>query len=283
MKKASLYLLVSSLLLPVVGRADCDSGAIVMKRETGFSISIGSKNQTSNSSSLSMNVPLTVNGKSACYRSQNSFELQTEEIDSKNKFKLTIKPSKVDFENVPEPHTKEYFYIETNPEIPQLTKIHHMTFICSGEIPLSVEANSQTHLELLMKQNEISVSHHMVFATGIAAQNLNRNRKENLNQETFSFFKKLYEQGTHEALEDAPKCENNIPSIISSTSINSLSNIHQQIAQSYTTMKTDVINGCAKNFSNKMKDYLIQNISKNESIGGFKLKKKRKSIILERK
>jgi hypothetical protein len=150
-----------------------------------------------------------------------------------------------------------------------------MSFICSGDVPLSVEAVSDRYLDVMVKSNQAEVNVTHVFATGAAAENLNAGKKGiSNNQETFDFYSKLYEKKAEHSLEDAPKCDYNIPSIISETSIQVLSKVHREIASSYTTMGAKVVNGCTKDFSEIMKDYLFENYKQNETLSSFKLKKK---------
>lgn len=111
-------------------------------------------------------------------------------------FELTIKPVKAEFVNVPNPHVKQYLFIEMNPSIPGHSMVHHMSIICSGDIPLSVEAFSDS-TEQLKAKSQTTVNATMVFASGEAAKNLFAGRNHSTaNQTTFDFFQSLYKQIT---------------------------------------------------------------------------------------
>lgn len=215
---------------------------------------------------------MSIDGKPACYRKLSKLSIETEEKTDKNKMEIVLTPLKAEFENVPDAHVKQYLFIEKHPTIPQLTKFHTMSFVCSGSIPLSVEASSDLYLEVLQK-SEQRVSVQQVFATGQAAEILRR-KSSSTNQETFNFFSKIYEGRAQRQLEAAPNCEYNIPSILSESSVQILSNVHREIASSYTTLGVQVANGCTKDFSEQMKEYLVENYKSNESLKEFKVKKK---------
>lgn len=274
MKKAIISFFLAFLSLSSVTlQAACNTGAIVYKHQTGFGISLGggeSKNNYSDSSSI--NVPLTINGELACYRKKTKFSLKAENSKDSDTGKILITPMKTEFENIPDPSSKQYLIVESNPDKLE-TKFHLLSFVCSGELPLSIEANSDRYSKILLDSNKASVEVHMVFATGKAAENLNRGRVSD-NQETFDYFGKIYKEKTHKELESLPCCGQKVPSILSSTSINSLSGIERAVASSFTTMGARVPNGCSKEFSDSMKDYLLENYEKNDSLKKYKVKKK---------
>lgn len=279
--KPALFLL---LLLPIETFAKCNTEAIEYINSSGFSISFGSGNSSKAGSIESVNVPMTIDGKAACYRKTSKFEIKDEQKKGETEMQISVSPLKVEFENIPSPHVKQYLFIEKNPENPFYTKFHTMSFICSGDIPLSVEATSDRYLDVMVKSNQAEVKVTHFFATGQAAENLNKTKKgSSNNQATFDFYSKLYQEKTQRELEDAPKCEYNIPSIISETSIQVLTNVHREIASNYTTMGAKVVNGCTKDFSESMKNYLYENYKDNETLSSFKVKKKSKALIISAK
>lgn len=282
--KNHLRLLTGLLFLaPNLVSAKCNTGAIEYVNETGFGISFGGGSSSSFEQQQSINIPMTINGEAACYRKKTSLKFNSEENKKGNFRNILITPMDIEFENVPEAHVKQYIYVETDPTNKALTKFHSMRFICSGNIPLSVEAVSDKYLKILSDE-QASVQVATVFATGIAAQNLNQGKKaKSNNQETFDFFAKLYKNKTQRAIEEAPKCEYNIPSVFSETTISALTDVHREIASNYTTMETKVVNGCTKDFSEAMANYQLENFKDNESLKDFKVKKKAfsKKILME--
>jgi hypothetical protein len=247
--------------------------AIIMKHESGFGISFGSGGgKSSFNDAHSVNVPLTINGEPACFRKKNSFNIKTEEKTDITKGKLVISPLEVEFENVPESHSKQYIFADKSND-PFQTKFYTMSFVCSGEIPLSVDATSDSYLEVAAKSNSAEVSISSTFAIGAAADNLKKKRNDPKAEATFNFFSEKYGFENIEKV-DQVCCNQKIPSILTSTTINSLTGVERAIASTFTTMGSRVPNGCSKDFSTKMKNYLIENVDQNESLEPFKKSKK---------
>lgn len=270
--KQALFLL---FLIPFEAFSKCDTGSVQYINQSGFGISFGSGSSSHVGQKQTVNVPMMIDGQAACYRKTSKFEIKNEEKEKESSMQISVSPLKVEFENVPDPHVKQYLFIEKNPENPFYTKFHTMSFICSGDVPLSVEAASDSYLDVMVKsqQPEVKVTH--FFATGQAAENLNMAKKGmSNNQPTFDFYTKLYQQKTQRELADAPKCEYNIPSIMTETTIEALADVHRRIAMNYTTLGAKVVNGCTKDFSESMKNYLIENYKENETLSSFKVKKK---------
>lgn len=263
-----------SLFITAPLHAACNTGAIVYKKQTTYGISIGgggAKSEWGDSSSI--NVPLTINGQQACFRKKTKFTLKAENSQNVDEGKITISPMKTEYENIPEPSTRQYLFVEKNAEKIS-TKFHIMSFICSGEIPLSIEATSDSYAKVLQNSSQVNVSVTTVFATGQAAENLNKAKIKYAASETFSFFSKLYKEKTLKELDAIPCCGQKIPSIISDTSITALSGIERTIASSFTTMGSEVPNGCSKDFMSSMESYLLENFENNDSLKDYKVKKK---------
>lgn len=254
--------------------AKCDTGNIVYKRESGFGISLGSGGVKSNfNESTSINVPLSINGEPACFRKKNKFSLKAENSSEIDKGKINISPMKLEFENVPDPSVRQYIFVEKNEDKLQ-TRFHTMSFVCMGEIPLSVEAVSDSYSKIFLESKMVNTSVTTVFATGAAADNLKTARMALSSQETFDFFAKLYKKNNQKELDQSLCCGQKVPSIISDTSINSLSGIERSIASSFTTLGARVPNGCSKEFSTEMKSYLLENYEQNDSLKDYSVKKK---------
>lgn len=189
---------------------------------------------------------------------------------------MTISPMKVEFENIPAPHYKQYIFVEKTTDSLQ-TKIFTMNFICTGEIPLSIESMANS-LFNIQNSNNVNVESSNVFATGAAAKNLNTHSGKN-SSEAFSFFTQMYQNKptvNNASAADLPCCNDiKIPSIISQSSVNALSGMEKAIASQFTTLASNVPNGCSNDFSQKMKAYLLENYGENESLKDFKINKKR--------
>ena len=253
--------------------AACNTGAIVYKRESGFSLSFGTgSSKTEAGDATSINVPLTINNQQACFRKKSAFTLKAENSKDIDKGTIRISPLNVEFENVPDPSTKQYLFVEKSADRMQ-TKFHLMSFICTGEIPLSVEAVSDSYSKLISSSNSVNVNFHQVFATGRAADIISQNGMVISSQETFDFFGKVYKDQTQKELDIPPCCGQKVPSILSDLSINALSGVERKIASSFTTLGARVPNGCSKEFSSAMSNYLLDNYEKNDSLKDYKVKK----------
>ncbi len=268
------YLFLGLLFIGFKTQAACNTGAVEYKHQTGFGISFGSGGVKSNySEGMSINVPLSVNGEPACFRKKNKFALKAENSAEKDQGKITISPMKLEFENVPESSARQYLFVEKNADRNQV-KFHTMSFVCMGEIPLSIEATSDSYSKILLNSKVISTNFSTTFATGAAADNLKTGRMALSSQGTFDFFAKVYKEKSNKELESNLCCGQKVPSIISDSSINVMAGIERTIASSFTTMGARVPNGCSKDFSTVMNQYLLENFEQNDSLKDYSVKKK---------
>lgn len=278
MKNSIIILAFAILTTNAHAKSNCMTGAIYMYKETGFGISFGGgKSGASFGETSYINVPLSINGEQACFAKKTAFAMKSESKKNKaDKNKITITPMTIDFENVPDAHQKQYVFVEKNKD-DMLTTFHVMSFVCAGEIPLSVEATSDSVSKIINLSDEISVKAATIFATGKAAENLHKGKGgKTSSQPTFDFFSKIYLDKTHkELVEGMPCCTDyRIPSILTDTSIRSLTNVERAITSSFTTMNSKVPNGCSKDFTETMKNYQLENFADNESLKDYKIKKK---------
>jgi hypothetical protein len=295
MKKINFVIVPALLLLPTLSWAWCSKGGIIVQHSTEFGVSFGSGGSSSNSSDQqSINVPLSIDGKEACFRKKTSFTLRAEDTVKREKVKsegrVIITPMTVDFRNVPSPHFKQYIYAERNPDISK-AKFHVMGFICSGSMPLSIEAHSDLYAKLVEKSAKSSngvTEISFTIATGAAAEALERNRPKPKkgavsSKETFDTFLNIYRQKANHSLEDVPVKHANIPNLLMESSVSSLGDLERKIATKFTTMGPKVINGCSKIFSEVMSDYQVENIKNNPSLKSFNIGKKgfSKNIVID--
>lgn len=261
-----------------LAEAKCNTKAIGYYNQSGFGISFGGGGSSAGYyDKNTINVPLSINGEQACFKKVNAFKMKSEKKkDKAEENSIVITPMKTEFEKIPSAHQKQYIFVEKNPS-KLLTKFHVMSFICAGEIPLSIEATSDTVLKIHTQADSVDIKVAHVFATGAAAENLNKGNKGNTaSRETFDFFSKLYmEKSQKELSADKPCCtEYKVPSIISDTSIHALSGVERAIASSFTTMASNVPNGCSNDFATSMKNYQLENYEANDSLQDYKVKKK---------
>lgn len=144
----------------------CNSGAIIISRETGFGFSSsGTHNSNINQN---VNVPVFVDGKSGCWEQRGGLGFNVEE----KKREMSITVPKAKFKNIPNARIDSYAVIERH-ENNLYASI--ATFVCSGESVLSVEAFEGSVMEAKALQR-ISTRSSTVLATGTAASHLAANR-----------------------------------------------------------------------------------------------------------
>lgn len=268
--------ILSSLFISTSIWAKCNTGAIGVYHQTGFGISFGGGGSSSGSFDKNVtNVPLTINGELACFKKTSKFDIKGEsKKGGEQKNKMVLTKMKLEYENIPNPHFRQYIFIE-NDSNPLLRKIHQMSFVCSGEIPLSIEATSDHVLKVLSDNSSASVNVSHVFATGAAADNLKKTNFKLSTQPTFDFFKQLYKEKTTKEMASAACCNDaRIPSILSDTSIRALAGVERTVASSFTTMGAEVPNGCSADFIKTMNNYLLENYKENESLTDYKISEK---------
>lgn len=271
----TLILSFSILLTFAEAQAKCNTQVVGYHKQSGFGISFGGGSSSAGYyDKNTVNVPLTINGEQACFKKSTAFSMKSEQKkDKPEENNIIISPMKTEYENIPSPHQKQYIFVEKNKSRLQ-TKFHVMTFVCSGEMPVSVEAMSDAvyKIEQQTKQASVEVTH--VFATGAAAENLKRRNPST--SQTFDFFTQLYKEKTSKELSnDLPCCgDYHAPSIISDTSIKALTGVERAIASSFTTMAENFPNGCSNAFAETMKNYQLENYADNDSLKDIKVKKK---------
>jgi hypothetical protein len=259
--------------------AKCNTRAIGVYHESGFSLSFGGGNSGAGYyDKNNVNVPLTINGQQACFRQLSKFQMRSESKGTKPmESSIAITPMKTEYENIPSPSQKQYIIVEKNADR-NLTKFHTMNFVCAGEVPLSIGASSDSVIEIENpSNNRVSARFSTMIATGAAADNLREYlANPNSNVETYNYFATIFHsKSTRES--DCVACNEqalHVPSILTANSVRSLSNVERSIASTFTTMNTDVPNGCSKNFAETMKNYLLENYTANETLKDYKIKKK---------
>lgn len=276
MKK--IILCSSLLLISSYTHAKCNTMAIGVYKETGFGLSFGGgKSSAGFYDKHNVNVPLSIDGRQACFREVTAFKMKSEKKGNKPmQSSISITPMKTEFENVPSPHQKQYIFVEKNEADRNLTKFHVLSYVCSGELPLSIAAVSDSVQDLENKKDDVEVKISTVFATGVAAANLKDYLSSKASSiDTYNFFTKLYKEKTIKEIDNYTPCCGpvKVPSILTGTSINALAGVERKIASTFTTMTDSVPNGCSSEFAETMKEYQLENYSSNESLKGYKVKK----------
>ncbi len=270
------FSLISALFISLSVQASCQNDQIGYVRESGFSLSIGGKgSQSSYNEKKTVNMPVFIQGRPACYKQKGEMALEFKSNKKNESVKLEISPLQVEFENVPDARVLQYLDVEGRSA--SELKIHLLTFICSGEIPLGQESYSDTLNGIRFTRNSVNVSTQSVFATGAAARNLQRVPKRN---PTIEHFSRLYSLRNPERL---PLMENRanvfIPTLIASNSIASTSPVERRIYSDFVSRGLGNLNGCSEDFRITMESSLISHMLDVGVSGNVSLKRKGKSKI----
>lgn len=264
-------LILASIFVSSSAWAKCDDSQFKYIRESGFSLSLGS---SSFNKEETINIPLIIEGKPACYHQSNGISVKTEKIKDGESVEYEITPLSAEFENVPSPATYQFLNVEYDAEN-KASKVQIASFLCSGESPIGGDAFSD-ELSNLAENDESSSSADVFIATGQAAENVSINQAKKARAKVFDKFLEIYEERADE-FETAEMESSNIyiPNVIAGISISGVSGIERKLYSSFFSRTNSSINGCSKKFLAKMKDYLLENVAKNQPFRGIELKKKR--------
>ena len=286
MKTNMIIILILTYSLNLM--AKCNTQAIGYVNKSGFGISFGGGEVSAGSYDKNVtNVPLTINGKAACFKKKSAYDLKLETNaddhgvpDKKAKTNITLAPAEVEFENVPNAHFKHYIMANPDPRTGLMT-FSSMLFICSGEFPISVEGTRDTSVSLEVKKIQSNSVHtSSSFATGIAAQNLSQDMVSDSHEEiVFKEFTKFFQEikPTVATSPDItqPCCQDvHVPSLLTSSNVTALVGIEKNIVKRLTTLKGDFPNGCSTEFHSAMKNYLFEHIESNPSLKSMTVEKK---------
>lgn len=263
-------LLISCILM---GNAwsKCDDSKIVMQRSTSFGISWGDGESSSLfGSSLTVNIPLVINGKQACYHQSSAINIKTEKVKESEYVEYEVTPMEADFENVPNPATYQFINIDYDADN-KASHVQIVSFLCSGQTPIGGDAFGDSLINL-SEQTEQSASIDVFIATGQAADNFSISQAKKARAKVFDRFLEIYESRTDgDILFDDHDTNIYIPSVLTGLSINSP---ERKLYSSFFSRTNSSINGCSKKFVTKMQDLLLHNVVKENPFVGIELKKK---------
>lgn len=271
------FLVGIAIALFVVGPAwsKCDVNQIRYERSTTFGLSWGPKAQSTAGTEVTINIPLVIDGKPACYHQENGILISTERVKENEFVEYEITPLAAEFENVPSPMTYQYLHVEHDAEN-KSSKVSMMSFLCSGETPIGGDAFSDSLQNLAENVKSPEVSTEIFIATGQAAENISVSQAKKAKAKVFDRFLEIYEErGEENESIDADQTNIYIPNVLTGLSINSVSTIERKLYSAFFSRTSSSINGCSKKFLNKMQDLLIENVAKSQPFKGIELKKKR--------
>ncbi len=270
-------LILLSLFITSVALATCDETQISYQRSTGISLSIGGhQSYSSFSTSMTVNIPVMMDGRWACYKQSGHLGFQSETKKGKNKTIVSMTPPKVEFDGVKNARVVQY--LDVVGDSFENFKLYALTSVCSGEIPLGQESVSESLIGVMMK-GPASVEVSNVFATGIAAQNLKGSQTERYySASALGHFASLYEK-TNGDLPIAQSTSNIfIPSVLTGVSVNMVSREQFELYSSFQSRNQGKLNGCSEDFRQSMKGVLLENTLNSLAARGISAKIKKGSI-----
>lgn len=264
-------LIVSCVL---VGNAwsKCDDSQIVIQRSTSLGLSWGDGNGSSVfGSNLTVNVPLVINGKQACYHQSSAINITTEKLKENEFIEYEVTPMVADFENVPSPATYQFMNIDYDADN-KASNVQIISFLCSGETPIGGDAFGDSLIKLSEKTEDQSVNIDVFIATGQAADNLSISQNKKAKAKVYDRFLEIYESRTDgDILLEGEDSNIYIPTVMTGLSVNSA---ERKLYSAFFSRTNSSINGCSKKFVTKMQDLLLHNVIKENPFKDIELKKK---------
>lgn len=269
-----MKLFILTLFLTSLVHAGCDETQLIFRRSTTIGI------DTSNGTSVfgreeTVNIPLIIDGKQACYHQKNGIQVFTKEIKEAVFVDYEINPISVNFENVPDADVVQYLDIEYDPEN-RASKLFIMSFLCSGETPIGGDAFSDSLKRLAEQSPEEKQETQVFIATGQAAENINLSEKNKKRAKIFDHFLSLYEDNLEgDEILETEVSNVFIPNVLGGISIEGVTNVERKLYSSFFSRINSSINGCSKVFRERMNSYLMENVLKYRRFPGVLIGKKR--------
>lgn len=251
----------------------CNTGAIVYGRSTSIGLTFGDNSSSGYESGVTMNIPLSINGKAACYKQKGQLSVQTKEIEEGEAVEYELTPLMVEFENVPEGRLFQYLHV--NHDVTgRASNVSMISFVCSGETPIGGDAFSDSLKKIA--SNSASLNVQTYFATGMAAEALERQnlREKMAKLPAYETFMDLFLKRVDEIDEVIQNSTISIPAVITGQTMNSVTSVERNLYSHYYSKTGSEINGCSKQFRETMKDYLFENVVKTNPYPGITFKKK---------
>jgi hypothetical protein len=220
-----------------------------------------------------VNVPLEIDGKSACYKQSKGLKISAEKMTKSESLEYEISPLKVEFKNVPSPEVYQYIFLEN--ESADSTKISLMSFVCSGETPIGGDALSASLSRFVEDKGEDENNINIFISTGRAAENIGVSQEKKAKAKVYDRFLELYESRTAEEFDERNSSNIYIPNILSGISSETSSEINRKLYSAFFSKTGSSINGCSKQFLKNMNDLLIEKVVKAQPFKNIEIKRKR--------
>lgn len=261
------------LLLAVSAQsfASCNVDQISIQRQTGFGLDIFSSNF---SEGETINIPLKIEGKQACYKQSSGIRVQTEKIKENEFVEYEITPISADFVNVPNAQIFQYVFIDYEDSI-KASKIHIASFLCSGESPIGGDAFSDSLVKLSENVKTPEASTSIFIATGTAAEEIAVSQARKARSKVFDRFLHLFEYRTGLTTIETDHSNIYVPNVLAGLSLEASSSVERRLYSAFFTRTNSSVNGCSAKFRKNMHDLLLENVAKNNPFPGIEIWKKR--------
>jgi hypothetical protein len=261
----SLLTIVCTLLISSVTAANCDSNSISVSRHTGFGLSFGGGNSSATSEDeAQVNLPVQINGRWGCFKQKSSLSIKGKNDKDRSAGVITISPIQAEAEDIPNFNTSAWLIVDQTESDFSFSVLN---VVCAGEKVLSSESFSGSFKDVLIRQQQdINFSTRTVFATGIAAQNLQRNSMNSVIPEAFSrkieTFSDLNSNGTSD--------QATVPSLYMSSE--GSSNIMEKRTEFRSGKRISKEILCQENFRSQMNEYSLEKLADQNYRGQYILK-----------
>lgn len=255
--------------------AGCDDDRLIIKRETSFGLTIGGDNESEFGTSITMNIPLSIDGKKACYHQTSAIGVKTKTVKENDFVDYEITPIEASFENIPNAKIRQFLLVDYN-KVKNASEIYIMSYLCSGETPIGGDVFSDGLAKIAMKGSATSLEVQTVFATGRAAELIKERAPKRNTKKIYQKFMDIYSLRTeNKGIPYTSRANVSIPDFLATTSLDSISSIERKLYAEYSSRTGSELNGCSNAFLQTMQDHLIENIAVQNPFPGIEIKKKR--------
>lgn len=268
-------MLLSLPLLMSQSWAGCDDDRLIVKRETSYGLTIGSDSKSEFGTNISMNIPLEIEGKKACYHQTSAIGVKTTSIKENELVEYEINPMEASFENVPNAKIRQFLLVDFN-KVKNASEIYIMSFLCTGETPIGGDVFSDELAKIAMKGSSSSLELQTVFATGRAAELIREKTPKRNTKKIYSKFMDIFSSRIeNKVIPYTSRANVSIPDFLATASLESLSSVERKIYVEYSSRTGSHLNGCSNTFLEVMRDHLIENVAQQNPFSGIEVKKKR--------
>lgn len=251
--------------------AKCELNQVSTMRRTTFGINFNAG--SSFEEGVTVNIPLVIDGKQACYKKTSSIKVKTEKVADGEYIEYDIAPLQSEFMYVPTPSVQQFLFVDLD-QGTNSSKIYMAGFLCSGERPIGGDAFSDSLLRIAETSEENESSTTIFIATGSAAENVSVSEEQKAKAKVFDKFLELYEKEAGIGPVDNDLSNIYVPNVLAGISFQHNGTIDRKLYSAFFSQTSSSINGCSKKFLTAMKPYLLENVAKSKPFKGIEISKK---------